>query len=179
MRKLIVALAVAVASLTLTGPAFATTEHCPSGGTKVEAQGDELNGIVLAAGTQFCVKGSTDATGILTADGETSLVTYLGNGHDVSYYVVYEVEPTEPPPTEPPPTEPPPTEPPPTEPPPPGDEWTPSWTPSDVGQVPVGETPPGDLAHTGISGWVIVAAGALTALGLSALALARRMSHRE
>lgn len=70
----------------------ANTEHCPSGGEKVEAKGDDLNDIVLDAGTLFCVKGSTDATGILEADGETSLVVYLDNGHDVSYYVVYEEE---------------------------------------------------------------------------------------
>lgn len=70
--------------------ALATTEHCPPGGVKVEAAADELNDIVPAAGTLVCVKGSTDATGIVVADGTSTLVEILGNGHDVSYFVTYE-----------------------------------------------------------------------------------------
>lgn len=98
----------------------ATTEHCPSGGVKVESQVDgDLDLIVPAAGTLVCVKGSTDATGIVIADGETTLVDILDNGHNVSYYVTYDGQetapPTEPPATEPPATEPPATEPPATE----------------------------------------------------------------
>jgi hypothetical protein len=72
----------------LVWPVMATTEHCPTGGTKYE--NGAFNSIVLHAGTQFCVKGSVDATGILVADGQKTLVDYLGSGHDVSYYVVYE-----------------------------------------------------------------------------------------
>jgi hypothetical protein len=76
---------------------LATTEHCPEGGTKVEATGGTqaaINDLVLAAGTSFCVKGSTDATGILVANGTTTLKAYLGNDHDVSHYVVYETTTT-------------------------------------------------------------------------------------
>jgi streptogrisin C len=95
-------------------PAAATTEHCPGepgttieGAVKVEATGgtqDEINELVLEAGTVFCVKASAGATGYLTADGETTLQEYLfeagivdgsgEQGRDVSYYVTYEEEPT-------------------------------------------------------------------------------------
>jgi hypothetical protein len=93
-------------------PATATAEHCPGepgttieGAVKVEATGGtqaEINDLVLEAGTLFCVKASTGATGYLTADGETTLQEYLfaagiidgsgDEGRDVSYYVVYEAE---------------------------------------------------------------------------------------
>ncbi len=72
---------------------YAMTEHCPDGGTKYES-GSAANSLVLPAGTLLCVKGSTDATGIITADGESTLFELLGNGHDVSYYVIYEETPT-------------------------------------------------------------------------------------
>jgi hypothetical protein len=99
----LVALLVVIATIFSATNVNATTEHCPDGWTeKFEAAGSELNGVVLPAGIQFCVKGSTDATGILTADGKT-LYEYLGNGHDVSYYVIYGTEPPPPPP--PPPTD--------------------------------------------------------------------------
>lgn len=66
------------------------TEHCPDHqGHEGKIESGDLNGVVLDAGTEFCVKGATDATGKLVADGETDLSAYLGNGHDVSYYVVY------------------------------------------------------------------------------------------
>jgi hypothetical protein len=82
-----------ILTVALADGAFAKTEHCPAGGTKTEGQ---HNDVVLAAGTQVCVKGSTDATGIITADGTSTLFELLGNGHDVSYYVVYEeVQPSE------------------------------------------------------------------------------------
>lgn len=71
------------------GTVSAATEHCDSGGTKIESVVDgDLDNIVLAAGTEACVKGSTDAVSF-TADGQTSLVDYLDNGHNVSYYVTY------------------------------------------------------------------------------------------
>jgi hypothetical protein len=71
--------------------AGAVTDECPAGWTtKVESQVDgDLDDIVLPAGTLFCAKGSTDATGILTADGQTTLFEYLGNDHNVSHYVTY------------------------------------------------------------------------------------------
>lgn len=75
--------------------ALGTTERCPEGGVKVESVVDgDLNDVVPVEGTLICVKGSTDATGIIVADGETTLVEYLGNGHDVSHFVTYEEEPT-------------------------------------------------------------------------------------
>lgn len=110
MKRLVTTL-IAVFAILLIGastPVLAVTEHCPDGGTKIESQVDgDLDNIVLTAGTSFCVKGSTDATGILVADGETSLFDYLGNGHNVSYYVVYETPsapPSEEPSSEPTPT---------------------------------------------------------------------------
>jgi hypothetical protein len=67
------------------------TEHCPDhNGHPGKVEGGNLNDIKPAAGTLVCVKGSTDATGILTADGKTTLFDMLDNGHDVSYYVIYE-----------------------------------------------------------------------------------------
>jgi len=89
-----------VAALAL--PAGAATEHCPDGGTKTEANGGTqaaINNLVLDAGTEFCVKAGTEATGMLTADGVTTLQDYLlatgildgsgEQGRDVSYYIVY------------------------------------------------------------------------------------------
>ena len=82
-----------VVSLAMTAPiALGVTEECPAGGVKVEVNGGnqaEINDLVLPAGTSFCVKGSTEATGILVADGVTTLFDYLGIDQDVSYYVVY------------------------------------------------------------------------------------------
>jgi hypothetical protein len=92
-------------------PASAVTEHCPDHEGhpgKVEATNDELNGIVLAEGTEFCVKAGTEttgeeSTGTLIANGKSTLCDYLieagildGSGEtckDVSYYVVYEYAP--------------------------------------------------------------------------------------
>jgi outer membrane biosynthesis protein TonB len=80
-------------------PVAATTEHCPDHNGhpgKVESVVDgDLNDITPAAGTMVCVKGSTDATGIIVADGETTLVDMLDNGHDVSYYIVYGTAPSQ------------------------------------------------------------------------------------
>lgn len=100
--SILLALGSVFAMLLMALPVAAATEHCPDGGSKVEANGgtqDTINETVLPAGTQFCVKGSTDATGLLTADGETSLSDYLGNDHDVSYYVVYTTTTSTPTPT--------------------------------------------------------------------------------
>jgi hypothetical protein len=152
MRKVLATLLLTCSLMGLTTAAQATTEHCPAGGTKVEANGgtqDDINGLVLAAGTQVCVKGSTDATGIITADGTSTLFELLGNGHDVSYYVVYESTPTEtPPPTTVPPTTPPPTTVPPTTAPPKTHTHTPTWTPT---WTPTNGATPGEhrLAETG------------------------------
>lgn len=95
MKRLIASLVLLSASLFSVSVVIAKTEHCPGGFTdKIEAKTNELNGVILEAGTMFCVKGSTDATGILVADGTTSLVDYLDNGHDVSYYAIYDQDAT-------------------------------------------------------------------------------------
>jgi len=79
------------------GAAFAVTEHCPDGWVTKDESGEDDNDIVLEAGTQFCVKGSTTASGILIADGETTLKEYLegaGEDADVSHWVTYETTTT-------------------------------------------------------------------------------------
>lgn len=90
-----------VLAIALAGGVAATQPanlHCPDGGTKIES-GSAGNGVVLPAGTLFCVKAGPGNTGILVADGSTPLQVYVGK--DVSYYVVYtEVTPS-PQPTEP------------------------------------------------------------------------------
>lgn len=104
--------------------------HCPDGGVKTEANEgtqEAINSTVLPAGTQFCVKAGPGNTGILTADGSTTLQEYAPDGKDVSYFVVYgetspspTPEPTPSPTPEPPPSptpEPPVDEPPVDEPP--------------------------------------------------------------
>lgn len=81
------------------------TEHCPSGGTKTNAVGDNLNDIVLDEGTEFCVKAANQASGTLEADGAQSLLDYVtwlnrgGQTPDVSYYVVYTTPEPSPTPT--------------------------------------------------------------------------------
>jgi LPXTG-motif cell wall-anchored protein len=91
MKKIIVALILGVMLLWVGGgtPLRAATEHCPDhNGHPGKVEGAN-NSVVLPAGTVFCVKGSTVATGKLTADGTTTLKTYLGIGKDVSYYIIY------------------------------------------------------------------------------------------
>jgi outer membrane biosynthesis protein TonB len=107
-------------AVTATSIVLADVEHCPghsdSANTKVEATGgnqEAVNNLVLPAGTQFCVKSSTGNTGVLVANGTTTLREYLeaagivggdGQGRDVSYYVIYAEEPTATPTEEPTPT---------------------------------------------------------------------------
>ena len=69
----------------------ATTQHCPDGGTgHIEATYDgQYNDVVIKKGRIICVKGSTEATGKIVADGTSTLYELLGNGHDVSYFVKY------------------------------------------------------------------------------------------
>jgi len=107
MRKV---LGVSVLMIGLLGlmatPALALTEHCPDHDGhpgKIES-GAAGNDVVLPAGTEFCVKAGPFATGVLIADGTTTLLQYVeqagitvGEGDenvpDVSYYVVYEYAP--------------------------------------------------------------------------------------
>jgi uncharacterized membrane protein len=74
-----------------TAAGAAPGDDCPSGWTtKVESQSDgDLDNVVLPAGTRFCAKGGTNNTGILVADGSTTLAVYLGTGQNVSHYVIY------------------------------------------------------------------------------------------
>src|SRR5688572_26746660 len=78
-------------------PAAAATEHCPDGWTTKDESGADDNDYVPEAGLSICVKASTEATGVITADGTTTLQEYLFNagiidgsgeqGRDVSYWV--------------------------------------------------------------------------------------------
>ena len=83
-------------------------DHCPEHSNEdnfKDQSGSSLNTKVLDAQTSFCVKGSTGNTGILIADGSTTLFAYLAefgvdnggeNDPDVSYYVVYPPEQPDP-----------------------------------------------------------------------------------
>ena len=70
--------------------------HCPGGWLyNVEAVSSELDGVVLPAGTELCVKAGTQNSSFVTADGTTPLSDYVtwltggGQTPSVSYYVVY------------------------------------------------------------------------------------------
>ena len=69
-RVLLLALMVFTLSAVFGGvSASAATQHCPSGGTKTEVSDSFGSTITLPAGTQFCVKAGTKASGILVSDG--------------------------------------------------------------------------------------------------------------
>lgn len=100
IRRIAVAL-VAASIIALAGASntSAKTEHCPEPSVTGHIENGSMdNDLVLPAGTVACVKGSTDAVSF-TADGVTDLFTYLGNGHDVSYYVIYQYPEVTPSPT--------------------------------------------------------------------------------
>jgi LPXTG-motif cell wall-anchored protein len=100
-------LGVVVIALLLVGglmaPASAAAELCPgenqnapalpSGYTYLgKVQTGNLDGVVLAAGTIFCVKAGTGTTGIVTADGVKTLKQYAeaaGISSGVSHYTTY------------------------------------------------------------------------------------------
>jgi hypothetical protein len=184
-----------LATAMLAAPAsYAVTEHCPEGGVKTEASGgtqEAINDLVLPAGTLFCVKASNEASGILTADGETTLREYVEQtigDHDVSYYVVYGLAtatpptPTPPTPTPPTPTPPTPTPPTPTPPPTPAPPTptptptngeTPSPTPPDTATPTPTATPPDTaVGEPGAGGTATSPWLALLALAAGALAFA-------
>lgn len=120
MKKIAVAMIAAGLSLFAVAPSIAGATqdpdlHCPDGGTKVEANGEnqaEINALILPAGTLVCVKAGPGNTDIVTADGEKDLQDILfdagikngsgTDGKDVSYYVIYESETTTTTTTEPP-----------------------------------------------------------------------------
>lgn len=72
--------------------------HCPEPSLTGHIE-DASNDLVVAAGTVICVKAGPGNTGVITADGITTLRGYLfeagiidgsgEQGRDVSYYVVY------------------------------------------------------------------------------------------
>ena len=106
MRKLIVfctMLALLFAVPVFAAPEATATAHCPDhNGHPGKVEGGGLNGVVLPAGTVFCVKAGTGASGHQTSDGTTPLLGYItwtnrgGQTPDVSYYIVYST-PQEPP----------------------------------------------------------------------------------
>lgn len=100
LRKtlLLAALLIGAAPL-MAAPASATVDHCPDhtdpAYTKVSGGHRDH---VPNAGTVLCVKAGTGNTGVITADGTTSLAGYLkaagivggdGEGRDPSYTVLY------------------------------------------------------------------------------------------
>lgn len=105
-------LAVATLLLALAVPALAAPPeglHCPDGWQDKDQSGADDNDLVVPEGTLFCVKaGSAESneseqgnTGVITADGETTLCEYLiaagivgggGDCRDVSYWVTYQPE---------------------------------------------------------------------------------------
>lgn len=118
LKKFLVGLVILAAVLfaaTSVNAAPPSGMHCPEGWITKDESGADDNNIVIEAGTLICVKSSTENTGILTADGETTLQEYLFNagivdgsgaaGRDVSYFVTYAPtetnEPTVPPTIEP------------------------------------------------------------------------------
>lgn len=190
--KRIVLTALAVLSIAMAGASnvFAVPPsdmHCPAGGVKDET-GAADNGLILPAGTTFCVKAGTGNTGLVVADGVTTLQEYLvaagivdgsgEQGRDVSYFVVYEeVQPSTEPSSEPsvePSTEPsvPPSAEPsatPSEAPSAEPSVEPSVTPSDE-PSPAPTLPPTDTAESATSrdnmGWwlFLLASGLTTAM---------------
>lgn len=94
---ILLASVLALTSVTVAAPP--TDLHCPDGGSGHINIGAAGNDIALPAGTTFCVKAGTGNTGLLTADGLTTLQEYLfqsgivdgsgEQGRDVSYYVTY------------------------------------------------------------------------------------------
>ncbi len=68
-------------------------EVCPSEG-KVESVVDgDLDGIVLDAGTQVCIKAGTTVV-YVEADGVQTLAELIGNGKNVSHYTIISVPET-------------------------------------------------------------------------------------
>lgn len=136
----------------------------------------ELDAVVLAEGTKFCVKAGPDNTGELVSDGETPLIVYVEEagirvGNDnvpaVSHYVIYEVEPTPEPPVEPTPNPEPPVEP------------TPE--PEEPTETPIPVEPdegPGDgakeLPKTGLGSTLALLAGGLGSVGFGTRMLRRK-----
>ena len=109
MKRLLAGLAVIGLLMVGTIPAITLAAgECPAGYATKDESGEDDNDLVIEAGTLICVKASTENTGIIVADGVTTLREYLdeaGIDHDVSHWVTYDPEPTpSPTPVEPTPT---------------------------------------------------------------------------
>lgn len=194
-----------LAALLLPTTALATVDHCPGhndpANVKDESGADD-NDVVPAAGTSICVKAGTGNTGVITADGETTLREYLfqagivdgsgEQGRDVSYWVTYPAAPT-PTPTPAPTQTPSPTETPvptdtpsPTSTPTPTETTVPVITPIPTTNVDVdtgggpGNVPATDTAEpetqggTGAPLWLFIVAAVAAGLVASALTVRRR-----
>lgn len=92
-------LAALLGTVALAPAAHAAPAHCDGHDSPdfVKVEG-EYNDFVPPDGMEFCVKASTETTGLQTGDGTTSLIAFVaaagiendnGEPHDVSYYVVY------------------------------------------------------------------------------------------
>lgn len=95
MKRLSLSALVAVLIVFAALPALSASGPCPETATSTKVQSGDMNPIVLSAGTSFCVKAGEENSGILTADGTTTLsgyVTWTNNGGqkpNVSHYVTY------------------------------------------------------------------------------------------
>lgn len=106
MRKFLYAVFISIGALVaLPSQAGATGPpedlHCPDKDNPGKVESAESAGsLVLAEGTEFCAKKQTGNTGVIVADGTTTLYEYLvaagidGEvGEGPSYYIVYTTEP--------------------------------------------------------------------------------------
>lgn len=101
MKKLLLLPLILLALASPANASHVTTplDHCAGhqgNPAKIEANGGTqaaINSLVLAAGTQVCIKGSNNAVTV-TADGTLTLKQLLGTGHDVSYYIILSVPTT-------------------------------------------------------------------------------------
>jgi hypothetical protein len=93
----VVALTTALAATAMAAPP--ADLHCPAGWSSKDESGADDNDLVYPAGTTICVKAGTENTGIIVANGWSTLQDYLvlagimdgsgEQGRDVSYHVMY------------------------------------------------------------------------------------------
>lgn len=89
-------LSLAVLAVSPAVRAGASTDHCPDhegNPGKVEVGDNFGSSLTLPAGTVFCVKAGTGASGIVVSDGSTWTVDWLNDGGQtpaISYYIIYD-----------------------------------------------------------------------------------------
>jgi hypothetical protein len=89
-------LSLAVLAVSPAVRADASTDHCPdhqSNTGKVEVGADFGSSLTLPAGTVFCVKAGTGASGLIVSDGSTWTVNWVNKGGQtpaISYYIIYD-----------------------------------------------------------------------------------------